>query len=240
MNVKRNLTPAIERRRDMSFHHVWNGWLYKKIEAAERLDEITPFSAGQLQRKLRIGYGQAAGIVNLFEELEIVSAIQDPSGNRVPLVSPRQAAIKVIQYFYEDLLAAEIEDNQKETLADDSFEFLLEEDTESSSFLEPLIIEETENIHPLPPPKRIRLPHNPTRKDLLRGAAEAACDRGRIGTSALQRALGLGYGRAASLIDTLEELGIVGPDPGNKRGREVLLPLEEALKRVDALPSDED
>ena len=224
----------------MSVHHVWNGWLYKKIEAAERLHEITPFSAGQLQRKLRIGYGQAAAIVDLFEELKIVSIIRDSEGNRIPLVSPREAAIKVIQYFYEDLIVSEKKDNEEEPSADDSFEFLLEEDTESPLFLEPIILEKTENHHPMPPPKRIRLPENPTRKELLSCAAEAVCDRNRIGTAVLQRSLSIGYGRAAALINTLEELGIVGPDPGNKTGREVLLSLEEALKRVDALPSDED
>ena len=44
----------------------------------------------------------------------------------------------------------------------------------------------------------------------------------------------LGYGRAATLIDQMEELGIIGPDPCDKTGREVLLTLEEALTRLPA------
>ena len=41
-------------------------------------------------------------------------------------------------------------------------------------------------------------------------------------TSLLQRRLGLGYGRAAKIIDTLEEHGVVGPANGSKP-REVLV-----------------
>jgi S-DNA-T family DNA segregation ATPase FtsK/SpoIIIE len=69
---------------------------------------------------------------------------------------------------------------------------------------------------------------------MLRKAVEVACSRERIGTSALQRSMQLGYGRAATLIDQMEELGIVGPDPCDKTGREVLLTLEEALARLPA------
>ena len=35
-------------------------------------------------------------------------------------------------------------------------------------------------------------------------------------TSALQRALKVGYGRAARLVDIMEKMGIVGPPDGNK------------------------
>jgi DNA segregation ATPase FtsK/SpoIIIE-like protein len=74
----------------------------------------------------------------------------------------------------------------------------------------------------------------PSIEERLREAVECACSRERIGTSPLQRTLGIGYGRAAALMDRMEELGIVGPDPGDKTGREVLLSLEEALARLPA------
>jgi S-DNA-T family DNA segregation ATPase FtsK/SpoIIIE len=42
-------------------------------------------------------------------------------------------------------------------------------------------------------------------------------------TSLLQRKLNLGYGRAARLIDRMEEEGIIGPDRGAGKPREVLV-----------------
>jgi len=41
-------------------------------------------------------------------------------------------------------------------------------------------------------------------------------------TSLLQRKLNIGYGRAARLIDRMEEEGLVGPDRGAGKPREVL------------------
>jgi len=45
-------------------------------------------------------------------------------------------------------------------------------------------------------------------------------------TSLLQRKLNLGYGRAARLIDRMEAEGIVGPDRGAGKPREVLVEAE--------------
>ena len=47
-------------------------------------------------------------------------------------------------------------------------------------------------------------------------AIELAVDSGKISTSLMQRRLEVGYGRAAKLIDRMEELGFVGPADGNK------------------------
>jgi S-DNA-T family DNA segregation ATPase FtsK/SpoIIIE len=47
-------------------------------------------------------------------------------------------------------------------------------------------------------------------------ALEVAAGKDKIGTSALQRALNLGYGRAAKIIDRMEELGLVSAAEGNK------------------------
>lgn len=48
-------------------------------------------------------------------------------------------------------------------------------------------------------------------------------DYDRVSTSFLQRKLRIGFPRAARLMEILEEEGIVGPDEGGGRGREVLL-----------------
>lgn len=58
--------------------------------------------------------------------------------------------------------------------------------------------------------------------DLLDEAIEIVQQCDRASASLLQRRLRVGYSRAARLIDLMEEKGIVGPDPGGGRSREVL------------------
>ncbi len=58
---------------------------------------------------------------------------------------------------------------------------------------------------------------------LERQAAQIALENGKISTSLLQRKLGIGYGKAAAVIDHLEELNVVGPAPGGNKAREILI-----------------
>ncbi len=53
-------------------------------------------------------------------------------------------------------------------------------------------------------------------------AVEMAIQKGKISTSMLQRHLGIGYNRAANMVDTMEREGVVGPADG-ARPREVLV-----------------
>jgi len=73
---------------------------------------------------------------------------------------------------------------------------------------------------------------------MLRSALELAVNSGKISTSLIQRRLSLGYGRAAKLIDRMEQLGYVSPPEGQKP-REVLITKEQfmemVLKREDEL-----
>jgi S-DNA-T family DNA segregation ATPase FtsK/SpoIIIE len=64
------------------------------------------------------------------------------------------------------------------------------------------------------------------RDDLYEDAIEVILREGRGSVSLLQRALGIGYGRAARLIDFMEEDGIVGPYAGSQ-AREVLVSGED-------------
>jgi S-DNA-T family DNA segregation ATPase FtsK/SpoIIIE len=59
--------------------------------------------------------------------------------------------------------------------------------------------------------------------DLLEQAIEVVRSQRRASVSLLQRRLRIGYARAARLIDLLEERGIIGPDEGGGRARQVLL-----------------
>ena len=64
------------------------------------------------------------------------------------------------------------------------------------------------------------------RDSLFRNAAEV-CIQNQLGsTSLLQRRMSIGYGRAARIIDQLEQAGILGPANGSKP-RDVLVGLEE-------------
>ena len=65
----------------------------------------------------------------------------------------------------------------------------------------------------------------------FRDAVKLAVEEGKISTSLMQRRLGVGYGRAAKIIDTMEELGYVSKPDGNKP-RRVLITMEEYMTRV--------
>jgi S-DNA-T family DNA segregation ATPase FtsK/SpoIIIE len=58
--------------------------------------------------------------------------------------------------------------------------------------------------------------------DMWKDAVGVVIEGGKASTSLLQRRLRIGYGRAARLIETMEEQGIVGPADGS-RPREVLV-----------------
>src|SRR4029077_8931442 len=57
--------------------------------------------------------------------------------------------------------------------------------------------------------------------ELYGEAKKTVLEAGKASTSYLQRKLGIGYARAARLIDMLEERGVIGPGSGAK-AREVM------------------
>ncbi len=65
----------------------------------------------------------------------------------------------------------------------------------------------------------------------FQAAVKLAVEEGKISTSLMQRRLGVGYGRAAKIIDSMEEMGYVSKPDGNKP-RRVLLTAEEYARRV--------
>ena len=64
--------------------------------------------------------------------------------------------------------------------------------------------------------------------DMFKDAVRCVIEGGKASTSLLQRRLRIGYGRAARLIETMEEQGIVGPADGS-RPREVLVSSFDAV-----------
>ena len=65
----------------------------------------------------------------------------------------------------------------------------------------------------------------------FRAAVEVAVDSGKISTSLLQRKLEIGYGRAAKIIDQMEEMGYVSSPEGNKP-RKILITKEDFMQMV--------
>lgn len=57
---------------------------------------------------------------------------------------------------------------------------------------------------------------------LYEDAKKLVIKTGQVSTSFIQRKFGIGYSRAAHLIDTLEEQGVIGPKNGSKP-REIII-----------------
>lgn len=66
---------------------------------------------------------------------------------------------------------------------------------------------------------------------MLKSAIELAVDNGKISTSLIQRRLSLGYGRAAKLIDRMQDMGVVSPPEGQKP-RTVLITRQQFMEMV--------
>ena len=79
-----------------------------------------------------------------------------------------------------------------------------------------------ENILDSPEERRARMEPDGATDELYDTALRLVVEMGKASTSALQRRLRIGYGRAASLLDAMEADGMVGPPEGS-RPREVLV-----------------
>ena len=60
---------------------------------------------------------------------------------------------------------------------------------------------------------------------MLQDVLKLVVESGEASASLIQRRLGLGYPRAGRIMDLLEELGVVGEEPGAGRSRKVIIPL---------------
>ncbi len=77
------------------------------------------------------------------------------------------------------------------------------------------------------------------RDELFEDALKIVCDMGRASTSVLQRRLRVGYGRAAAILDQMEQAGFVGP-PDGSRPRPVLAAAFEFYERNNQIREERD
>ena len=73
----------------------------------------------------------------------------------------------------------------------------------------------------------------------FREAVQLAIEEQKISTSLMQRRLGVGYGRAAKMIDMMEQMGYVSKPDGNK-ARRVLISMDEYLRRMNNDTADDE
>jgi S-DNA-T family DNA segregation ATPase FtsK/SpoIIIE len=99
----------------------------------------------------------------------------------------------------------------------------------------PQYAEELVNLQPAPSGEAPKGPSPKDRDDLYEAAVEVVIREGRGSVSLLQRALGVGYGRGARLIDFMAEDGVVGQYAGSQ-AREVLLTMEQWAERNGTQP----
>ena len=104
---------------------------------------------------------------------------------------------------------------------------------------EPQYAAELVNLQPAPSGDAPKGSAGKERDEMYEAAVEVVIREGRGSVSLLQRALGVGYGRGARLIDFMAEDGIVGQYAGSQ-AREVLITMEQWAERsgAPALPPD--
>ena len=194
-------------------------------DAAELAVRAGKISTSILQRKLSVGYGRAAKLLDRLEEMGIIA---HPDGTK-----PR----KVIMSFsdvVEDEPALETSamyDDGEETVfkeldaekATDSNEAVFAfkvADTPKSSSGNDLEIDygRSSSVTYI------------DEDELFKAAARLVVSEGVVSTSFLQRRLAIGFGRACAIIDRLEELAIIAPADGN-RARGILVS-PERLERI--------
>jgi len=101
---------------------------------------------------------------------------------------------------------------------------------------EPQYAAELVNLQPAPSGDAAKGGPSPKdRDDLYEAAVEVVIREGRGSVSLLQRALGVGYGRGARLIDFMAEDGVVGQYAGSQ-AREVLITMEQWAERTGSSP----
>jgi S-DNA-T family DNA segregation ATPase FtsK/SpoIIIE len=93
---------------------------------------------------------------------------------------------------------------------------------------------------PQPPPWNSIMDHLGDDQGLIQDAIDVLRNLRTCSTSMLQRRLGLGYPKAARLMDELARRGIVGPDLGGGRGREVLFSRKEGDESLNEEADDGD
>jgi len=146
--------------------------------------------ASQVDSRTVLDYTGAEKLIGAGDLLFISSHFGGLKRLQSPLVSEKEME-RIIDFWTKQ--ATEKEDFER-------LEIPLEEYEKQSSFIN--LEEEADN-----------------EEELVKLAYQVIMETGKASTSLLQRKLKIGYGRAARILDILEERGIVGPQEGTKPRR---------------------
>lgn len=100
---------------------------------------------------------------------------------------------------------------------------------------EPQFVKELVQLKAAADPSQTQAAQLRSRDELYEAAVDIVIREGRGSVSLLQRALGIGYGRSARLVDFMAEDGIVGEYNGSQ-AREVLITLEQWAEMIGQEP----
>jgi S-DNA-T family DNA segregation ATPase FtsK/SpoIIIE len=148
--------------------------------------------ASQVDSRTVLDYGGAEKLIGAGDMLFISSQFGGIKRIQAPWLSEKEIE-RIVDFWSKQ--AEEKEDFER-------FEIPLEEYEKQSIFIEG---EDEQN-----------------EDELVKLAYQIIVETGKASTSLLQRKLKIGYGRAARILDILEEKGVVGPQEGNKP-RKVLI-----------------
>lgn len=194
-------------------------------DAAELAVRAGKVSTSILQRKLSVGYGRSAKMLDRLEELGIIAP---PDGTKPRKVLMRFSDVvedepeleTSAMYDEEEDAVFKDLDAEKATDSDGAVFAFKVADTPKSS---------TSNDSETDSGRSSSVTYI-DEDELFKAAARLVVSEGVVSTSFLQRRLSIGYGRACAIIDRLEELAIIAPADGN-RARGILVS-PERLERI--------
>ena len=197
------------------------------IEAARIAASKGEVGTSIIQRRLNVGYGRAAKLLDRLEELEVIAPPNGTSPRRV-LVSFSDVTVEesvlVTDSVYENEVDLKKLDGEKANDGDGVvFAFTLNQLSEEPSVSERESEQEQSNDNA----SAVAYVDD---NELFVAAARLVVEEGVVSTSFLQRRLKIGYGRAAEIVDRLEKLSIVSPVDGNHARR--VLVSSQKLDRI--------
>ena len=195
----------------------------KLRDAVETIIACGKISTSLLQRRLEVGYGRAARLIDRMEELGLISAANGNTPRKV-LVTRDDCERLGLPIPYP---ASELSDFPCVTMP---YEAGLEKEEPSADAFSLDLIESFLVKPRLPVEEPFCGEEEETDEDeLLPAAIGTMVLAGKLSTSLLRRRLKVGYGRAARLIDRIEELGYVSAPNGNEPRRVLLRRVEDEI-----------